>query len=207
MYDHNSMEDIENLLTGRHPKRIGQEKELHASVLIPLIRDAEGNISILFQVRSSKLPEQPGDICFPGGMAEPGESMQETAIRETTEEMLLHPDQIHLIAPGDILDNGRLKLHSYIGYLEQYQGSYSKEEVEEVFAVPLDWLFANPPETHIVEWKPEMPDDFPFDKIVGGRKYAWRERKEQVLFFPEYEGHVIWGMTAKILQAFLELIR
>lgn len=200
------MRNIEELLQNRTPKRIGQDQEIHASVLIPLIKDADGSIDILFQVRSSKLPEQPGDICFPGGMAEAGETPDQTAVRETAEELLVSKSTIELIGPSDLLDNGKLVVHPYAGWLHDYKDTYSKEEVKEIFKVPLQWFLDHEPEVHEMEWKPVLPDDFPFDKIYGGRNYAWRERKSAVLFY-EYENRVIWGMTAKMLHAFLEILK
>lgn len=189
-----------------NPHRIGDSHALNASALIPLIKDADNSIHILFQVRSSKLPEQPGDICFPGGMAEPGELPAQTAIRETAEELLVDPATIEIIGPSDYLQSGKLFVHPFVGWLNDYAGTYSKDEVKEVFTVPLQWFLENEPERHTMEWKPVFQDDFPFDKIVGGKNYAWRERKEEVLFY-EYEEHVIWGMTAKMLEAFIKIVQ
>ncbi|MDO4490541.1 MAG: CoA pyrophosphatase [Lachnospiraceae bacterium] len=194
------------ILQNRTPGRIGEENNLHASVLIPLIREEDGSISVLFQVRSSKLPEQPGDICFPGGMSEDCETHQETALRETCEELLISPDTIELLGPSDYLQSGRLQVHPYVGWLHGYGYTYSKDEVKEVFTVPLQWLLDHEPECHEMEWKPSLPETFPFDKIYGGRKYAWRERKSTVFFY-EYQGHVIWGMTAKMLEAWIRIIK
>lgn len=202
----NSAIKLENTFKDYIPKRIGESHALRASVLIPLIRHADSSIHILFQVRSSKLPEQPGDICFPGGMAEPGEIPDQTAVRETSEELLVDPSCIELIGPSDILASGKLLVHPYVGWLNDYENTFSKDEVKEVFTVPLQWLLEHEPERHVMEWKPTFQEDFPFDKIVGGRNYAWRERKDTVLFY-EYEDHVIWGMTAKMLEAFLNILR
>lgn len=197
---------IDNIFKDHIPGRIGESQALHASVLIPLIMHADSSIHILFQVRSSKLPEQPGDICFPGGMAEPGERPDQTAVRETSEELLVDPECIELIGPSDILVNGKLLVHPYAGWLNGYENTFSKDEVKEVFTVPLQWFLEHEPQRHVMEWKPAFQEDFPFDKIVGGRNYAWRERKDMVLFY-EYEDHVIWGMTAKMLEAFLNILR
>lgn len=53
-------------LNTRIPKRIEQEKDKVSAVLIPLIKKNDG-YHILFEVRSNKLSQQPGEICFPGG--------------------------------------------------------------------------------------------------------------------------------------------
>ena len=52
-------------LNTRIPKRIEQEKDKVSAVLIPLIKKNDG-YHILFEVRSNKLSQQPGEICFPG---------------------------------------------------------------------------------------------------------------------------------------------
>ncbi len=193
-------------LNNREPGKIGEKGELHSSVLIPLLEREDGSLDILFQVRSSALADQPGDICFPGGRAEDGETPEDTAIREVCEELLIEPDQIDVLGPSDRLHTGRLIVHPFAGILKGYNGSFSTDEVEEVFTVPLQWLLTHEPKRYVMEWKPDFPEDFPFDKIYGGRNYAWRERKDTVLFY-EYEDRVIWGMTARMLEAFLKIIR
>ena len=62
------------------PKRIGEEKETSFAVLIPLIKKEDG-YHVLFEVRAKHLNKQPGEVCFPGGKVEPGESTYEAAVR------------------------------------------------------------------------------------------------------------------------------
>lgn len=57
-------------LNTRIPKRIEQEKDKVSAVMIPLIKKNDG-YHILFEVRSNKLSQQPGEICFPAA----GENM------------------------------------------------------------------------------------------------------------------------------------
>ncbi len=196
--------ELSELLQKRMPLPIREEKPYDASVLIPLIQKEDGTLEILFEVRSSELNGQPGDSCFPGGKAEKGERPAETAIRETCEELLVSPESIRLLGPSDYLDNGRLRIYPYAGKLLDYRGTFSRDEVAEVFTVPLNFFLTHEPDRRVVEWKPDLPEDFPFEKIFGGRDYAWRKRKDTILFY-EYQGHVIWGMTAKILEAFLKI--
>ena len=75
-------------LNTRIPKRIEQEKDKVSAVMIPLIKKNDG-YHILFEVRSNKLSQQPGEICFPGGRREHDETSMETSIRETCEELLI----------------------------------------------------------------------------------------------------------------------
>ena len=98
-----------------------------------------------------------------------------------------------------------MQVHPFVCRLKGYKGTFSRDEVGEIFFVPLDFFLQTRPEMHEVSWRAEFGDDFPFEKIHGGRKYGWRERKDQILFY-EYEGHVIWGMTAKIMESFAQLV-
>ena len=49
---------------------IGEELFVKSAVLVPFLKDDTGSWNILFQVRSSLLNRQPGEICFPGGTLE-----------------------------------------------------------------------------------------------------------------------------------------
>ena len=82
-------------LNTRIPKRIEQEKDKVSAVMIPLIKKNDG-YHILFEVRSNKLSQQPGEICFPGGRREHDETSMETSIRETCEELLISESNIKL---------------------------------------------------------------------------------------------------------------
>ena len=49
---------------------IGERTAFRSAVLIPLVQ-VDGEWSVLFEVRSSTMRTQPGDICFPGGRIDP----------------------------------------------------------------------------------------------------------------------------------------
>ena len=66
------------------------------AVCIPLLETNEG-YGLLFEVRSAKIDRQPGDICFPGGMLEPGETAAKAAVRETCEELLVEESSLELL--------------------------------------------------------------------------------------------------------------
>lgn len=80
-------------LNTRIPKRIEQEKDKVSAVMIPLIKKNDG-YHILFEVRSNKLSQQPGEICFPGGRREHDETSMEASIRETCEELLISESRL-----------------------------------------------------------------------------------------------------------------
>ena len=99
--------------------------------------------------------------------------------------------------------NGLMKFPCRVS---DYDGSFNPEEVAEVFLAPIVFFANTPAKVYEVDWKPVFPEDFPFDKIYGGRNYGWRPRKSRIRFY-EYEGRVIWGMTARIIENFVHLSR
>ena len=174
-------------LSNRIPERIEHEKEKVSAVLLPLIKK-DGCYHILFEVRSNKLTHQPGEICFPGGRRESGETSMQAAIRETCEELLVSESDIQLYGPLDyFLSPAGLRIDAYLGELVNYDGQFSKDEVSDVFTVPLEFFQNNQPEQYYNKIQILPEDDFPFDKIPGGRDYPWAKGKYEVLFY-EYDG-------------------
>ena len=83
-------------LKDRVAQAIDEDIYKQYSVMVPLIRKEDG-IYVLFEQRASRLKRQPGEICFPGGGRDPGETPLENAVREQLE---IHPfiaDCLYLI--------------------------------------------------------------------------------------------------------------
>ena len=128
------------------------------AVLIPWVKTEYGD-ALLLEVRSDKV-RQPGEICFPGGRIEDGESPLEAAIRETTEELGITSDRIRICPEPviEVMGDGRV-VYSVeavldIGVASSDAGeafpdcgglSISYDEVADVFLVPRKWLEENPP--------------------------------------------------------------
>ena len=190
--------------SGRKPRIIERKRERHSSVLMPLV-ERDGQLEVLFEVRASSLNHQPGEVCFPGGAVELGETFDSAAIRETMEELLLEREQVDVLAPLDYLvTNSGLTVHAYLGVLKQYEGTYSADEVDHVFTVPLSWFLAEEPEKYVTTVHTVPGEDFPFELVPGGRSYPWRQGAYDVYFY-RYHGEIIWGMTAKLVYAFVKL--
>lgn len=83
----------------RRAGRLEKEKIRRAAVLVPLIQKG-GEYHVVFEVRAGSLKTQPGEICFPGGAVERGETPKQAAVRETMEELLINRCQIRVIAPA-----------------------------------------------------------------------------------------------------------
>ena len=118
------------------------------------------------------------------------------------EELLIAEEQINLQREEFLLINDPVIIHCFPCRINGYEGSFNPEEVSEVFTVPVNFFVNTSPKTYEVEWKPAFPEDFPFEKIYGGRDYEWRPRKSKIRFY-EYEGRVIWGMTARIIENYV----
>ena len=184
---------------------IGMDQARKSAVCIPLIDTADG-FDVLFEIRSSQIQSQPGDVCFPGGMVEPGETEAQAAVREMREELLVDASQIHMVGPMDIFPASRLYVYPFVVLLEQYGNTFSTDEVEAVFRVPLQFFLETEPEVYYTRMKVIPGEDFPYDRIYGGRNYGWRERREEIFFY-QYIQYNIWGMTAKMIEALARLIR
>ena len=195
---------IENGLRGREPETDRDDNLWDAAVLLPLVNTPDG-ISVLFEVRAAKLGWQPGDVCFPGGRAEcSDDSFAATALRETCEELGLGADDVQLTGGLNYLVThmGPI-IHPYVGCIKDINKiNFNKDEVDEIFTVPLTFLLNNPPRVAHMELANKAGDDFPFD-LLPRQPREWRKRKGYNVYFYEYGGHVIWGLTARILHGFL----
>lgn len=189
----------------RRPAGIDKLDRLwEAAVLLPLVQTEKG-VAVLFEERAHSLRRQPGEICFPGGKVEcSDDNFAAAAIRETCEELGLQPRNITLCGELDSLvtHTGPI-IHPFVGLLDDIaQISYSASEVECIFTVPLRELLAMTPKRCSMELADHPGEDFPFD-LVPNRMRGWRKNKEYYVYFYEYEGRVIWGLTARVLYAFL----
>jgi 8-oxo-dGTP pyrophosphatase MutT (NUDIX family) len=194
-------------LNNRQISILGSERFSKYAVLLPLLVKKD-ELHILFEVRSHSLRRQPGEICFPGGRIDKEDrDEQHTAIRETSEELGLVEYSLHDIAPLDYMVTpfGTI-IYPFVGTIsDPLQISPNPAEVEEVFTVPISFLKRVKPEIYKIHYRLEPEQGFPFDKIIGGEKYNWQPRVMDEYFY-FYEDKAIWGLTARILHHFLEVI-
>lgn len=190
---------------GKEPPRLArQAHQWDASVLIPLVETAAGP-SILFEVRSQDLNWQPGDICFPGGRYEcKDKNFAATAAREACEELGLPENSVQILGGLNYLVTylGPI-VHPFVGALTNLeQIKLNTSEVAETFAVPLTFFKDYEPLEVHMESATRPPADFPFE-LAPHVKPEWFKRAGYKIYFYQYEGHVIWGMTGRILHSFL----
>lgn len=201
--------DLPEFLANRTNDRIKSKNgDFQAAVLVPLVLSA-GNPAILFEVRSSQLVWQPGEICFPGGHIEQADANPgAAAVRETTEELGVAPSKINVLGALDVFNSHiGVILHSFVGCIADIDAvKPNSREVAEVFTVPLDYLLSVQPRTAHMEMGTRPLADFPFE-LVPGYHAEWKQRSTYEVFFFQYEQYVIWGLTAQVLHGFLTLCR
>ena len=90
-----SLGRLRQILERRAAIEIDAPQYRRACVLIPLV-SVEGQWSILFSRRSANLAARSGQIAFPGGAVEEGESLEAAAIREAEEEVGIHRGAVEL---------------------------------------------------------------------------------------------------------------
>jgi peroxisomal coenzyme A diphosphatase NUDT7 len=197
---------IANTLSGRTPSILGHEQFMKFAVLLPLV-EIENEVHILFEVRALTLRRQPGEVCFPGGKIEKGEDPQKAAIRETSEELGIKESDITDVFPLDFMVSafGTI-IYPFAGRITDTEKiAPNVAEVGEVFMVPLSFFKKNQPDSYKINFQVEPEDGFPFDLIIGGENYNWQTRTMHEYFYRHNE-KVIWGLTARVLTHFIELL-
>ncbi len=161
-------------------KRKGQRR---AAVLMPLVKRADWQV-ILTQ-RPETMPSHPGQISFPGGKIEKGETAEEAVFRETHEEIGITQDKIRLIGrlPSFNAVSG-YRVTPYVGIVDSAAVIHpDPREVADVFEIPLSFLMN--PKNHVAR-------DFFFDG---------REHRLYDMPYDEPNGvhRNLWGMTAMMI--------
>jgi peroxisomal coenzyme A diphosphatase NUDT7 len=211
------------IFVGSLPKVPGvlcRDLYFNSAVLVPFLLIGD-EYHILFQKRAAGI-RQGSEICFPGGRHDSGldRDFQETALRETVEELGLDRDKISISGQLDTLVTPRgIIVETYIGTLaidDLNQLQPAPGEVEEVFTVPVSWFIANRPEIYFtrVEVQPSTigPDGkkqilLPVEELGLPAMYgeSLNGMNYRVVVY-KTEKYVIWGLTATILFEMIRMI-
>lgn len=196
---------IQKALKNHHPSPIGQQKKY--SVLLPIV-EVENELHLLYEVRSQSIT-QPGETSFPGGRLERGESFEEAAVRETSEELNIPTPSIEIYGELDYIVNPYQVIRSYVGKLHQIdlQDLRPNQEVERVFTLPISYLLDNAPEHFKVNITEELHKDFPVEKIPNSFAYRNHIKKTRDVPFYNLRHESLWGYTAQFTHAFINLLK
>lgn len=170
------------------------------AVLVPFV-ELDGETHLIFEVRAKNV-RQGGEVCFPGGAMEPGETPLRCALRETEEELSIPAGEITVFGESDFLANQEnFLLRPVLGVVSEagFQAIRpSKAEVAEAFTVPWRFFCDTPPQIWHYDLEAKVPADFPYEKVGISRDYPWRGGRVSVPIW-EYGGRIIWGMTGRII--------
>jgi len=175
VFDDGHGEELDGLLTDED---FAEEGSRPAAVLVPVTqRERPG---VILTRRPGNLRSHPGQVAFPGGKIDGGETPVEAALREADEELAIAPANVRVIGSSDVYVTGT-------GF-----------EVTPVLGViPADLpLVPNPGE--VESWF-EVPLDILFDRSnYAANTVVWKGA-ERTYFEMEYDGYRIWGVTAAII--------
>lgn len=182
---------LERHLSNHTPKvRVEWDARL-AAVLIPLYETEDG-WQVLFTRRTEHLDSHQGQVSFPGGVVEARDANpQETALRETEEEIGIPAEKVKILGTLDsLLTVTQFQIVPIVGLIPwPVDLTINTMEVARVFSVPVAWL-AN---------KSNLE--------VRTRQFPLSDRPIDVYYFKPFEGEVIWGATARLTINFLDQLK
>ena len=183
---------IKEVLGRRKPRsiKVTDTHDRHAGVLVPLFRD-NGEYKVLFTKRTNRVEHHKGQVSFPGGRVDDEDgSMEETALRETHEEIGLPRDEVTILGRTDdmVTLTSSFIVHPFVGLIPYpYDFRISTGEVKRLVEVPLEIFFS---------------DKAPYYKKdvieIEGTTYPGPAY--------EYQEDVIWGATSRIMENFIDII-
>jgi len=152
-----------------------------AAVLIAVLARDDG-ASVLLTRRADSLSRHTGQIAFPGGRLDAGETAVEAALREAREEIDLDPALVEVLGLSDPYETGTGYLVTpVVGWITAEPPLRpSPDEVAEIFQVPWDFLMdpANHSRDHL-------------EALQGIRRWFWAMT---------WNERYIWGVTAGIIR-------
>jgi len=156
--------------------QVQRDGQRRASVLMPLVMRSDWHV-ILTQ-RPETMPNHAGQISFPGGKVEQGETAREAALRETHEEVGLTPDAIQLLGRLPSFNAvGEYRVTPFVGIVDPKADLIPHpREVADLFETPMTFLMN--PDNHVprdIEFNGEAHRlwDMPYDDVSGVHRNIW----------------------------------
>ncbi len=175
-------------LTGvsRYSSTAHTDPDQEAGVLAPVIEREEGH-AIIFTKRSEQLGNHPGQMSFPGGGREPIDSdLEATALRESHEEIGLHPSEARVVGTLDDIETiSRYIVRPFVARVPDREYTADEYEVAEIVRLSVEAL------TNRANYESERRDHPEYGPI-------------RIHFF-HVDGYTVWGATGQMLAQLLEL--
>ncbi|ABM02548.1 nucleotide phosphate derivative pyrophosphohydrolase, MutT/nudix family protein [Psychromonas ingrahamii 37] len=174
-------QNVSDLIAHKSPLNLNQQGLKKAAVLLPLIKRQNG-LNLIFTERALHLRHHPGQISFPGGRYEPSDhSLQQTALRETEEEIGILQRQVSLFGSLPNLPTGSgFMISPFLGFIDnEHTIAIEPQEVRSVFEVPLSYLL---------------------DVNNYYKQHLFTHKKRHFTYCIPYQNRLIWGATAQILK-------
>ena len=179
---------LRQLLAQRQKQHIVNESRVPSAVLLP-IYERQGQYHILFIRRTETVTEHKGQISFPGGTCEETDrTLLDTALRECAEEIGLQADDIEVLGELDdeVTTTSNYIVSTFVAMIPcPYQFKVNEEEVDEIIEIPVSALL----DKDCLKQDTELLNG----KTIDSCTY-------------HYQGRVIWGATARILNKFLDIL-
>ena len=183
-----SPKDVIRRILAENPKKTISDPSLSPAGVLLLLYPKDGEYCVLLNKRTDQVEHHKGEISFPGGSKDAKDAtLLDTALRETYEEMGIRPEDVEVLGQvDDTPTSTNFLITTTVGTIPYpYDFNPSELEVAEVLEVPLPAL---------------MDDETRRDevRIVDG----------DLDHVPSYvyQGHLIFGATARVLSRFLELL-
>ena len=179
-------QEIRRKLKVLTPRRLSKQYSGEAAVLLGIV-ERGGQPHLVLTRRTEDVATHKGQISFPGGMREPGDvSSSDTALRETQEELGLDPLAIEIVGEfHEYLAVTNQKVRCFVGFVSSDAGYLPHSgEVAYVLEVPVDFF---------IETSPSVEKQFRLGLL-------------QNVYFYDFNGETIWGLTARIIKDFLEFL-
>lgn len=157
-----------------------------AAVLVPLVHFGD-EWHLLFTRRTDRVESHKGQVSFPGGACDDGETTPEqTALREAHEEIGLDPGDVKVLGRlSRMITVSSFRVSPIVGIIPwPYAFKIAGIEVARVFTIPLLWL--------------------------ANRNNYWeflvRDSERSLIAYHPYDGEILWGATARMTVNFLKAI-
>jgi len=181
------IESLALRLQSHTPRRLDVEHSGRAAVLIPVLPQGE-EFAFLLTQRTDQVETHKGQISFPGGLPEDSDqNLLQTALRETWEEIGLARQAIHILGEFDeYLSITGLIVTPFAGWIGgPLNLAPNPDEVDEILKVPFS--------------------------IFQDSRYLRVETRvrvgvERKIYFYDFQGKEVWGLTAQIIGDFLRLV-